>query len=74
MILDLKINCKNSTKRRGEILNLRNKDCKKAFREETDQNQDLLQCFKKDLSFWERVGGQAFNNTVNPTEFCIQFA
>ena len=47
MILDLKINCKNSTKRREEILNLRNKDCQKAFREETDQNQDLLKCFKK---------------------------
>ena len=51
MILDLKINCKNSTKRREEMLNLRNKACQEAFREETDKNQDLLNCFKKDFPF-----------------------
>ena len=51
LFLDLKINCENLKKRRNEMLNLRNRANQEAFREETQTNQELLNCFDGSISF-----------------------
>ena len=51
LILDLKINCEYPVKRREEMLNLRNERNLELFRKETEQNQDLLNCFEMKIPF-----------------------
>ena len=51
LFLDLKINCENLKKRRNEMLNLRNRANQEAFCEETQTNQELLNCFDGSISF-----------------------
>ena len=61
LILDLKINCENLRIRRNKMLNLRNKANQEAYREETQTNQQLLNCFDGNISFekksmkWKRT-------------------
>ena len=45
LLLDLKMQGKRKKIERKEMLNLRNKICQEAFRNETENNEELLKCF-----------------------------
>ena len=49
LILDILLNKNIIKPKREEIFNLKNKVCQEAFREETEKNKDLLECFKSKL-------------------------
>ena len=51
LMLDLKINGGNFQRKREEMLNLRNKAGQEAFFNETEQSQELLNCFDGNISF-----------------------
>ena len=61
LILDIELNAGGNKPEREEILNLRNKVCQKAFYNETEENQELLNCFENKLSLnvqsrrWKRT-------------------
>ena len=61
LILDLSHKfCKRNPDRQ-EVFNLKNKACQEAFRDETEINKDLLECFESDMPFevqiknWEKM-------------------
>ena len=49
LTLDILLNKNNIKPKREEIFNLRNKVCQEAFRKETENNQDLINCFQSKL-------------------------
>ena len=49
-ILDVLLNKNIKKPKREEILNLKNKVCQEAFREETEKNKELLECFQSKFS------------------------
>ena len=51
LILDLKMVLKRKIIERKEMLNLRNKKCQEAFRSETEENEELLECFNGSKTF-----------------------
>ena len=61
LILEILLNKRNIKPEREEIYNLRNKVCQEAFRKETDENQELLNCFlsklpiEKQFKKWKEV-------------------
>ena len=73
LILEMDLNLKNNKPKRVEILNLKNRVCQDAFREETDKNQDLLDCFSNNLSFeaqskkWVRTFNNILKNCFKKT-------
>ena len=49
LILELSIEFCNRKPERKELFNLKNKICQEVFKEETENNLDLLNCFETDL-------------------------
>ena len=49
LILELKMQVNLQKPDRVELFNMRNKVCQEAFKEETDNNTKLLECFSNDL-------------------------
>ena len=60
-IIEFNIKIEGKAKRREELFNFRNKTCQKAFKEATEQNKELLECFDDDMPFenqskkWKKV-------------------
>ena len=51
MIAEINLKVDRRRPVREEMLNLRNKECQKAFKEATDENPELLNCFNNNLPF-----------------------
>ena len=51
IILDMDFYMENIKAKREEVFNLRNKPCQEAFFIQTENNKELLNCFKNDLPF-----------------------
>ena len=49
MIADFDLNVEVKKPVREEIFNLRNTKCQEVFKNETDDNQELIDCFENDL-------------------------
>ena len=67
LVLEMNIDVGNNKPEREEILNLRNRVGQEAFHEETEKNQELLECFDNNLPLktqsmkWKK----AFNNVLH---------
>ena len=51
LIIEFDIKIEGRPPKREEIYNFRNKRCQNAFKEATDNNKDLLECFASNLPF-----------------------
>ena len=54
LLLEIDINEGKEKPNREEIFNLRNRKCQEAFRVETENNEELINCFKNNLSIEEQ--------------------
>ena len=71
MIAEFDLEIKSRKPDRQEMLNLRNKDCQEVFKNLTEENEELLNCFEHDLNIdvqsklWKRTF-----NSVLCKSFC----
>ena len=67
LVLEMELNEGKEKVKREEILNFRNRVCQEAFKKETENNKDLLECFKNNSSIdvqfdhWKQIFDDILN-------------
>ena len=51
MVVEMELDVGSNNRIRQEVFNLKNKDCQKAFFEETEKDEEQVDSFKNDLLF-----------------------
>ena len=66
LLLEMELSEGREKPKREEILNLRNRVCQEAFKVETENNEDLLNCFKNNFTIEEQFEQwkQIFDNIL----------
>ena len=67
LVLEMELELGRNKPEREEMFNLRNKACQEAFYEETNKNEELLECFENDLSLNDqsKKWKKCFNNILH---------
>ena len=63
LLLEMELDVGKSSPERQEIFNFRNKVCQETFYEETDKNEEILDCFKTELPF--KVQSMKWKKSIN---------